>query len=152
MISSMVPRSRPRIFTLRRLRPHGGAAAPDVSRTESAARAGKAAGGIGGAAGNAGPLSAVLEAFRESTGTLTLDEIARARGMDPDLVRAAAEHLVRTGKLASEGISAGCPGGACGGCPLSRSGPGGCAPGRGAPTLVALSVRRATDPSPDLSI
>jgi hypothetical protein len=142
MTSSVAPRGRPRMFSLHRLRPHGGAA-PAVSRTENAAVPGKDA----GTAGSTGPLSAVLEAFRESTGTPTLGEIARARGMDPDLVRAAAEHLVRVGRLTSEVISVGCPEGACGRCPLSSSGPGDCAPGRAAPALVALSVRRVSGPS-----
>jgi len=139
-MSDPVPaRSRPRPFSPRRL-------LPGVTR-RVAPPAGAAVRAPG--PGAARPLTAVLEAFGDGAGTLTLDEIARTRGLDPDLVRAAAEHLVRTGRLTAGALSAGCPEGTCGGCPLSRgsAGPGGCGGpgGRGGPqdgsgrALVVLS-------------
>lgn len=89
------------------------------------------------------PLSAVLAAFTAGAGTLA--EVARGTGLDRDVVEAAVEHLVRTGRLEAGTISAGCPAGGCGSCASGdgdRPGCGSSGPSaaRSGPVLVTLGL------------
>lgn len=91
-----------------------------------------------------GPLRAVLAAF--DTGAGTLHEVAVRTGLDPDVVRAAVDHLVRTGHLAAQQLAVGCPSGGCSSCASGVDAAPGCgaagpAPGRTGPVLVALTRR-----------
>ena len=64
-----------------------------------------------------GPLRAVLAAFDDGAGTL--EGVSRTTGLDPQVVEAAVEHLIRSGHLSAQRLSFGCPapgGGGCGGC------------------------------------
>ena len=61
-----------------------------------------------------GPLSAVLAEV--SAGTPTVVEMSRHTGLPGGLVRAALDHLVRTGRVASQELPIGCPPSGCGGC------------------------------------
>lgn len=63
------------------------------------------------------PVSAVLDALTNGAGSLA--EVRRRTGLRDDLVRAAADHLVRTGRLQKCALGAGCPPDACGGCTLT---------------------------------
>lgn len=92
-----------------------------------------------------GPLSLVLAEIE--AGTATVNQVARNAGLDEQLVRAAVEHLVRTGRVESRELSMGCPASGCGGCAsASVEGTPGC--GRPAPIpgrragLVTLSLTR----------
>lgn len=91
------------------------------------------------------PLRAVLDQFRAGAGSL--DEVARRSGLRRDLVDAAVDHLVRTGHLRAEALTAGCPDGGCGSCP-SAGDRSACATGTApaGPVLVALSRPRVTPP------
>jgi hypothetical protein len=85
-----------------------------------------------------GPLHLVLAQI--GAGTPTLTEIARRTGLTDDVVRAAIDHLVRAGRIASTELTLGCPSGGCGSCPVSD----GCSlptsgPGR-RPGLVSLTL------------
>ncbi|HML50336.1 MAG TPA: FeoC-like transcriptional regulator [Propionicimonas sp.] len=68
----------------------------------------------------AGPLSAVLAEL--SAGTATVVEMSRHTGLTEGLIRTALDHLVRTGRVASQELPIGCPPTGCGGC----SAAGGC--------------------------
>ncbi|MGW8727971.1 FeoC-like transcriptional regulator [Streptomyces sp. NPDC055808] len=83
-------------------------------------------------------LAQIEDAARTGAG---LDTVARALGLSRTEVDAMAEYWVREGRLTREEIGGGCPTSGCGGCPIASSG---CttAPGRAAPRLVALRVRR----------
>jgi len=61
-----------------------------------------------------GPLSAVLSELE--AGTPTLAEIVRRSGLEESMVRAAVDHLVRSGRVQSRELSMGCPASGCGGC------------------------------------
>jgi hypothetical protein len=95
----------------------------------------------GTAAGSAlGPLSAVLDQM--SKGTSTVAAMARNTGIDVDVLRAALDHLVRTGRVAAHELPIGCPTGGCGSC-ASATGCG-VAPANGARRgLVTLSLTPA---------
>ena len=71
------------------------------------------------APGASGPLQAVLAAFRSGAGTV--DEIAAGCGLTRDVVDAALEYLIRSGRLAAQPL-AGCPIDGCGGCPAGPAG------------------------------
>lgn len=92
------------------------------------------------------PLHAVLAAFDE--GATSLADIARRTALSPDVVRAAVDHLVRTGRLEAKHMAQGCPSGGCGTCASGTSdGRAGCgsegpSAARTGPVLVALSPRR----------
>jgi hypothetical protein len=60
------------------------------------------------------PLLTVLGAI--DAGETTRRGIVRRTGLDPDVVDAAVEHLVRTGRVGSPALRTGCPTGGCGGC------------------------------------
>ena len=68
----------------------------------------------------AGPVTAVLDAVSDGAGSLT--EVRRRTGLRADVVRAAADHLVRTGRLQECALGVGCPPDACGGCALTGCG------------------------------
>lgn len=90
----------------------------------------------------AGPLRSVLDAF--GAGATTLQDVAARTGLDPAVVRAAVEHLVRAGYLEARELTVGCPAGGCGSCASGHGDGPGCgaaAPSslRPGPVLVALS-------------
>jgi hypothetical protein len=82
------------------------------------------------------PVRAVLDQI--GAGTPTLAEIARNTGLDESLVRAAVDHLVRTGRVAADRLPIGCPPGGCGSCGAADA----CGAPSSRPTLVTLSLRR----------
>lgn len=90
-----------------------------------------------------GPLSAVLAEV--AAGTPTVAAMADRTGLDEAVVRAAVDHLVRSGRLEARELALGCPPSGCGGC-ASASATGGCdrpAPVAGRrPGLVALTLTR----------
>jgi hypothetical protein len=96
-------------------------------------------------AGAGGPLSRVLAELE--AGTPTVAGIARGSGLDEAVVRAAIDHLVRSGRVDSRELSIGCPPSGCGGCASATSeGAPGCGrpaavPGR-RPGLVTLTLSR----------
>jgi len=67
-----------------------------------------------------GPLAQILAAF--DTGVRSVPEITRTTGLNRDLVEAAVDHLVSTGRLKAEPLASGCPESACGGCALLAAG------------------------------
>lgn len=67
----------------------------------------------------AGPLSAVLAEV--SAGTPTVVEMSRHTGLAEGLIRAALDHLIRTGRLGSHELPIGCPSTGCGGCSSAGS-------------------------------
>lgn len=92
-----------------------------------------------------GPLSLVLAEI--AAGTPTVTAMIRNTGLPDDVVRAALDHLVRSGRVTSAELSIGCPSGGCGSCDSAlASGSPGC--GRAAPDparrpgLVSLSLTR----------
>lgn len=91
-----------------------------------------------------GPLSLVLAEVR--AGTPTVAGIALRSGLDESVVRAAVDHLVRSGRIESRELSIGCPPSGCGGCASATAGAPGCGlpapvPGR-RPGLVTLTLSR----------
>ncbi|MDR0959335.1 MAG: FeoC-like transcriptional regulator [Propionibacteriaceae bacterium] len=115
---------------------------------------------------SAGPLSLVLAALTEggdegrpedpdfSGSTLSarsarsvhparsVEALAERTGLSRDVVSAALDHLVATGRLTAETLASGCPSGACGSCAIAGS-RGGCPvaqPGRG--RVISLTPRR----------
>ena len=97
-----------------------------------------------------GPLSTVLAELEAGTPTIT--EMVRRSGLDESVLRAAVDHLVRSGRVESRELSMGCPESGCGGCASASdsgapdSGSPGCAlsapvPGRRA-GLVTLTLSR----------
>ncbi|MHB1008713.1 MAG: hypothetical protein ACYC1E_05575 [Propionibacteriaceae bacterium] len=87
-----------------------------------------------------GPLHQVLAEV--SAGTPTVAEIIRRTGLSDDVVRAALDHLVLSGRITSTKLSLGCPTTGCGTCPSA----GGCALpaalGARRPGLVSLALTR----------
>ncbi len=69
------------------------------------------------AATRSGALGDVLREF--TRGAATTDEIARATGLDRELVAVALDQLVTLGMVTRQSMSSGCPDGGCGGCPAS---------------------------------
>jgi len=63
-----------------------------------------------------GPLAQILLAFTDTPPCRSVREICHRTGLPRDLVDAALDHLVRTGRLKAESLASGCPEGACGGC------------------------------------
>ncbi|MFT3862260.1 hypothetical protein [Micropruina sp.] len=63
-----------------------------------------------------GPVTAVLDALNDGAGSLA--EVRRRTGLRADVVRAAADHLVRTGRVQQCPLALGCPPDGCGGCSL----------------------------------
>ena len=94
-----------------------------------------------------GPLSTVLAELE--AGTPTIAEMVRNSGLAESVLRAAVDHLVRSGRVESRELSMGCPESGCGGCASASStgaGAGGCGlgtpvPGRRA-GLVTLTLTR----------
>lgn len=60
------------------------------------------------------PLSAVLATIEE--GVTTRSAIADRTGLDPDVVDAAVDHLLRMGRVTSPSLKTSCPTGGCHGC------------------------------------
>ena len=92
-----------------------------------------------------GPLTLVLAEV--AAGTSTLAEMARNSGLAESVVRAAVDHLVRSGRLEARELAIGCPPAGCGGCALAAADKTpGCAPGAGAAPsragVVTLSLAR----------
>nr|WP_300143490.1 FeoC-like transcriptional regulator [Propionicimonas sp.] len=92
-----------------------------------------------------GPLSLVLAEIE--SGTSTLAEMARHSGLDETVVRAAVDHLVRSGRLEARELAIGCPPSGCGGCAMAADdktpGCGASAPAAGRrPALVTLTLTR----------
>ena len=90
------------------------------------------------------PLSLVLAEMER--GTPTLAEVARNLHLDEQVVRAAVDHLVRSGRVTSQELSMGCPASGCGACASAVDGAPGCGrpspvPGRRA-GLVTLTLTR----------
>ncbi len=65
-------------------------------------------------------LTGVLDAFHD--GVRSPEDVARRTGIRRDLVEAAIDHLVETGKLVAEPLASGCPPDVCGGCALATRG------------------------------
>lgn len=78
-----------------------------------------------------GPLTTVLAEMQ--AGAPTVAEIVRRSGLEDSVVRAAVDHLVRSGRVESRELSMGCPASGCGGC-ASATDDG--APGCGLPSPV----------------
>ena len=102
-----------------------------------------------------GPLRLVLDAFR--AGCSTESQIAAATSLSDEMVRAAIDHLVRTGDVTAKSLAMGCPSGGCGSCAsgdtsgaVSQPGCGAAGPStsRQGPVLVALTLAPG-DPSTD---
>ena len=91
-----------------------------------------------------GPLSTVLAELE--AGTPTIAEMVRRSGLAESVLRAAVDHLVRSGRVQSKELSMGCPESGCGGCASASDGAPGCGlgtpvPGRRA-GLVTLTLTR----------
>ncbi|MDR0284460.1 MAG: hypothetical protein LBI33_06150 [Propionibacteriaceae bacterium] len=63
-----------------------------------------------------GPLAQVRAAC--AAGARTVPQIARATGLNRDVVQGAVDHLVARGGVAALPLTTGCPPGACDGCAL----------------------------------
>ena len=93
-----------------------------------------------------GPLTTVLAEMQ--AGTPTVAEIVRRSGLEDSVVRAAVEHLVRSGRVESRELSMGCPASGCGGCASANDdGAPGCGlpspvPGRRAGLVTLMLTRR----------
>jgi hypothetical protein len=92
-----------------------------------------------------GPLSIVLAEL--AAGTPTLTEMARRSGLEESVVRAAVNHLIRSGRVEARELSMGCPASGCGNCASGTdTGAPGC--GLGAPVpgrragLITLTLTR----------
>ncbi|MGB7962518.1 MAG: FeoC-like transcriptional regulator [Propionicimonas sp.] len=82
-----------------------------------------------------GPLSIVLN--QVEAGISSIAEMSRRTGLSPDVLRAAMDHLVRTGRVTTQALALGCPPQGCGGCAVK-----GCASsGTGRTSLTLLSRR-----------
>lgn len=82
-----------------------------------------------------GPLSIVLT--QVEAGISSIAEMSRRTGLAPDVLRAAMDHLVRTGRITTRSLALGCPPQGCGGCAVT-----GCASsGAGRTSLTLLSRR-----------
>lgn len=88
------------------------------------------------------PLRAVLAACTAGAGTV--QEVADRVGLSRDVVEAAADYLVQTGRLASAPFAGGCPSGGCGACPVANSATGSeCATsGSSHPSVRLLTLSR----------
>ena len=91
-----------------------------------------------------GPLSLVLDEM--AVGAPTVAQMARNLALDEQVVRAAVDHLVRSGRVSARELSMGCPASGCGGCASAVDGEPGCGlpapvPGRRA-GLVTLTLTR----------
>ena len=89
-----------------------------------------------------GPLTAVLSAVEG--GATTRPAIAARTGLDPDVVDAAVEHLLRVGRIATPTLRTSCPDGGCHGCG-SVTGAGCSPPAAVGPTPVTVRTRSADD-------
>lgn len=82
-----------------------------------------------------GPLSIVLA--QVDAGISSVAEMSRRTGVAPDLLRAAMDHLVRTGRITTRSLALGCPPQGCGGCAVTGCG----SSGTGRTSLTLLSRR-----------
>jgi hypothetical protein len=88
------------------------------------------------------PVSSVLAAVE--SGVTTRPEIATVTGLDPDVVDAAVELLLRLGRISTPTLRTACPDGGCAGCG-SVTGTG-CAPRESSgPVPVTVRTRSAGD-------
>ena len=85
-----------------------------------------------------GPLTAVLDEVRLGTGSVA--QMSRHTGYSAEVLRAAVDHLVLTGRLEAETVPFGCPPAGCGGCAASCG--DGSATGTGRTTLTLLRRTR----------
>lgn len=85
-----------------------------------------------------GPLSRVHRAVVE--GARTRVDIVQVTGLDPEVVDASLDHLVRMGRLDRERLASGCASGGCGSCASSSGGTCAESSSRG-PVLLTLSRR-----------
>lgn len=83
-------------------------------------------------------LQGVLDAVAASPGGTTVADLARATGLDDDLVRLALHQLVLLGRLGSSKVELSCADGGCSSCPSSAGTCGTASPG----SLVTLSLTR----------
>jgi len=81
-----------------------------------------------------GPLSAVLAEV--TAGTSSIPEMARHQGLEETVVRAALDHLVRSGRINRAALGSECGPDGCSGCPMVS----GCS--AAGPRLISLSVAR----------
>lgn len=88
-----------------------------------------------------GPLSQVLGALTDGVGSLA--EVARRTGLRPEVVQASVDHLVRMGRLEADELSAGCPTGGCGTCPVASADGGRCGSRAAARGPVLLTLGRS---------
>jgi hypothetical protein len=79
-----------------------------------------------------GPLSAVLAEVAAGTSSVPL--MARHQGLDESVVRAALDHLIRSGRINRAELGTGCAPEGCSGCALAK----GCA--AAGPRLVSLTL------------
>ena len=68
-------------------------------------------------ASSASPLRAVLSAV--SAGATTREELRRKVSYPDDVIDAALDHLIRTGRVATQPLTMGCVSTSCGGCPVA---------------------------------
>jgi hypothetical protein len=68
-----------------------------------------------------GPLRTVLAAVE--SGAATVADVAQRTGLDRDVVAAAIQYLVRTGRVGTASLTSACPSTACGGCALACPSP-----------------------------
>ncbi|MFT3968931.1 MAG: hypothetical protein QM695_01285 [Micropruina sp.] len=64
-----------------------------------------------------GPVTTVLDALHQGVGSVT--EVSRRTGLRVDVVRAAADQLVRMGRAQQCQLAVGCPPAGCGDCVLT---------------------------------
>lgn len=91
-----------------------------------------------------GPLTTVADAI--AAGAQSRRDLADRTGLDPSVVDAAIDHLIRLGRISTEQLGSGCPDTGCGSCASGKSdGTAGCgatgpANARG-PVLLQLTRR-----------
>jgi hypothetical protein len=83
-----------------------------------------------------GPLAAVLDEVGLGTGSIA--QMSRHTGYPAEILRAAVDHLVLTGKLEAETVPFGCPPAGCSSCAASCGTGTGTAAGTGRTTLTLL--------------
>lgn len=72
-----------------------------------------------------GPLSVVSAAL--AAGASSRADISRRTSLDPSVVDAALDHLIRMGRITTEQLGTGCPDEGCGGCASGKAdGTAGC--------------------------
>lgn len=91
------------------------------------------------------PLRSVLDAF--DAGARSRPELARATGLQPDVVELAVTQLVRLGRLEAREMTSSCPTGGCGSCGAADDPQAACTSSAGSARHsgpVLLQLRRPT--------